>query len=254
MSRKPEPSLGARWAAQVRGVLRAYLPTFHPQSVRGVTFSQGAEVVIRYWDDIPQERIDDVVASATYRKEIEGGASIRTVRLFSPGYLERVACAYCKGLEYPTPRILTMADGSAYVETRFLPPDARRGPHPIELSEEIHRWARQLDAGDIEDLAFSYSSSYHLVERNDLERKRDWSRGKYHDFAVISQGGYAKMGRAFDHYEIVRVWQRLSPSFVRVHRITYGGLRGWPHQLYDAMQRLDEAVQAAEKQRKGVPT
>ena len=111
-------------------------------------------------------------------------------------------------------------------------------PHPIVLDEEIHRWARQLDAGDIEDLAFSYSHSYHLVERNDLERKRDWSRGKYHDFAVISQGGYAKMSRAFDHYEIVRVWERLSPSYVRVHHLTYGGLRGWPHQFHDAMQRF----------------
>ena len=250
MTGQREPSLGAAWAAQVRGVLRAHLPSFHPQSVRGATFSQGAEVVIRYWDDIPEERIDTIIATAAYRKELGGGASVRTVRLFSPAYLERVACAYCKGLGYPMPQVLTRADGSAYLETRFLPPDARRGPDPIELSEEIHRWVRQLDAGDIEALAFSYSSSYHLVERNDLERKRDWSRGKYHDFAVISQGGYAKMSRAFDHYEIVRVWERLSRSLVRVHRITYGGLRGWPHQLHDAMQRLDEASREAEKQRR----
>jgi len=171
MTRRGEPSLGAAWAAQVRGALTRYLPSFHPQSVRGATFSQGAEVVIRYWDDIPEERIDNVLATARYRKELDDAASVRTVRLFSPAYLERVAFAYCKGLGYPLPPILESADGSAYVGTRFLPPDARRGPLPIELSEEIHRWARKLDAGDIKDLAFSYSLSYHMVERNDLERK-----------------------------------------------------------------------------------
>lgn len=249
MGSKQEPRLGARWAAQVRQVLHRYLPDFHPQAVRGATFSQGAEVVIRYWDGIPEERIDLVIATALFREELEGGTCVRTVRLFSPAYLERVARAYCKGLGYPMPRVVIQAGGSSHVEACILPPDPRRGPFPILLDEEIHRWARHLDAGDIADLAFSYNPSYHLVERNDLERKRDWSRCKYRDFAVISQGGYAKMSRAFDHYEVVRVWERLSPSYVRVHRLTYGGLRGWPHQLHEAMQRLDEAVQEAEKQR-----
>jgi len=184
--KKKQKSLGAEWAAQVRQVLEEYLPDFHPQAVRGATFSQGAEVVIRYCDGIPEGKIDDVIATAAFRNELASGISVRTVRSFSPQFLQRVASAYCKGLGYPMPRLVVGTDGSAYVESCFLPPDARRGPHPIELSEEIQHWARRLDAGDIEDLAFSYSSSYHLVERNDLERKRDWSRGKYHDFAVVT--------------------------------------------------------------------
>jgi hypothetical protein len=180
MNGRKEPSLGASWAAQVRVALHTYLPAFHPQSVRGTTFSQGAEVVIRYFDDIPEQRITDVMALAAYRQELAEGASVRIVRQLSPAFLERVAWAYCKGLAYPLPHVLAGADGSAYVQARFLPPDARRGPSPIELSAEIHRWARQLDAGDIANLAFSYSPSYRMVER-----KRDWSRGRYHDFAVI---------------------------------------------------------------------
>lgn len=245
MTGRKEPSLGATWAAQVRAALNKYLPNFRTQSVRGTTFSQGGEVVIRYCDDIPEERITKVMALATYRQELAASASVRIVRKFSPAFLEKVALAYCKGLGYPVPRVLLAADGAAYVEMRFLPPDARRGPDPIELAEEIQRWARKLDAGDIANLAFSYSLSYHLVERNDLERKRDWSRGKYRDFAVVSQSGYAKMSRAFDHYEIVRVWDRLSPSFVRVHHLTYGGLRGWTRRLSEAMQRLEEAAREA---------
>jgi len=58
------------------------------------------------------------------------------------------------------------------------------------------------------------------------------------------------MSSAFDHYEIVRVWERLGQSLVRVHHITYGGLRGWHHQLHEALRYLDKAVQEAEN-RKG---
>jgi hypothetical protein len=194
-------SLAAEVKMQVQAILKDRYPASYRQfKLKCKSWSTGGSVDI-FWTDGPSE---NAIKNLFARLNVEHIISIGTERRYSVTFITRVAEEYCqcKGCEMPT--IITLSDGSAWMDNDY----SKKIPY-----REIFNAMQKLSEDDLHTLAYRL----HMVNekltpvRTYIVRRRDYSHGKYPHLAIAREKSYTTYVR-----KLFRVRRRISENWVEV--------------------------------------
>ncbi len=192
-------SLVAEIKAQVVALLKATYPDrYKAFRFKSERWSTGGAIDI-IWTDGPAETDVD-----RHLKAINTSIMLCTDRKYSESFIRRVAQEYTsvKGCEIP--EIEVYADGTAWLAhdyTRTLP-----------LAEIVLEMKR-LEENDLATLAYRLHpvNGEFVPVRTWIVRRRDYSHGKYPEYAIAREKSYCQY-----HRSIFRVRRRINENWVEV--------------------------------------
>jgi hypothetical protein len=189
--------------AEIKSQVIALLKTAYPDRYKTFTFkterwSTGGSVDVTWVDGPAETEVDK------HLKTINTSIMICTHRKYSESFIHHIAEEYTsvKGCEMPT--IEVRGDGTtwfAHDYTRTLP------------IKEIVLEMRRLDENELATLAYRLHmvNNVFVPVRTWIVRRRDYSHGKYPEYAVAREKSYCQYVRS-----LFRVRRRINENWVEV--------------------------------------
>ena len=176
---------------QVLDVLKYRYPqTYKHFRLKCRRWSTGGSIDVLWTDGSAEHEVSNHLASFKDATII----SVLTERSYSYHFLHTVTLRYCeaRGCAIPT------VEGSDKAYIKHDTPD-------ITIKWDIYKHAAQIDARDLEDIAFVKDEN--TVRMTSLTLKQDYGKGLHKDYAIIGRQGYALRSGPnvwFDIYEVAK--------------------------------------------------